>query len=78
MFGFTLQWPTVLTLIMFPVLVVMYVKLAKREEADSIERFGEVYLVHAKKTGRFFPKLKRTAFVFPDDLLSQENDSENV
>jgi len=58
MFGFLLQWPTILTLVMFPVLVVMYVKLAKREEADSIERFGEAYLVYVNRTGRFFPKLK--------------------
>jgi protein-S-isoprenylcysteine O-methyltransferase Ste14 len=32
MFGFLVQWPTLLTLAMFPVLVVMYVKLARNEE----------------------------------------------
>ena len=32
MFGFLLQWPTLLTLVMFPVLVVMYVRLARIEE----------------------------------------------
>ena len=35
MFGFLLQWPTIPTLVMFPVLVVVYVKLAKREEAPG-------------------------------------------
>jgi len=58
MFGFLLQWPTILTLVMFPILVTMYVKLAKREEADSIERFGEEYLGYVNRTGGFFPKLK--------------------
>ena len=32
MLGFLLQWPTILTLLMFPVLIVMYVRLARRED----------------------------------------------
>ena len=32
MFGFLLQWPTIPTLVMFPVLVFVYIRLAKREE----------------------------------------------
>ena len=32
--GFLLQWPTVLTLAMFPILVWMYVRLAHREERE--------------------------------------------
>ncbi len=72
MFGFLLQWPTILTLVMFPVLVVMYIKLAKREEADSIQRFGQEYLVYTEKTGRFFPKLKRRVTVEPDEMERQE------
>src|SRR3972149_5432180 len=32
MFGFLLQWPTILTLGMFPILVWVYVRLARREE----------------------------------------------
>ena len=35
MFGFLVQWPTVLTLAMFPVLSVMYVKLARAEEREA-------------------------------------------
>lgn len=78
MVGFLIQWPTVLTIIMFPVLVVMYVKLAKREEADSIARFGEEYLVYARNTGRFIPRPNRAATIFPDDIISSGNDSQNV
>lgn len=58
MFGFLLQWPTLLTMIMFPILVVMYIRLAKLEEKESINTFGEEYVIYANKTGRFFPKLK--------------------
>lgn len=38
--GFLLQWPTPLTLLMFPVLVTMYVRLARREERDALAAFG--------------------------------------
>ena len=34
MLGFLLQWPTLVTLIMFPILVTMYVRLARREEQE--------------------------------------------
>lgn len=56
MFGFLLQWPTLLTLAMFPVLVVMYAYLSRKEEADMLEQFGEEYRQYAARTPRFFPK----------------------
>ena len=56
LFGFLLQWPTILTLLMFPILVVMYVRLAKREEKEAIEAFGERYLAYAVSAPAFFPK----------------------
>lgn len=56
MFGFLLQWPTILTVAMFPVLVVMYGYLARREERDMEAKFGEAYRQYAAKTPRFIPK----------------------
>ena len=47
MFGFLLQWPTLLTLAMFPVLVVMYVRLAIAEERDSEQAFGQAWRAYA-------------------------------
>ena len=55
MFGFLLQWPTLLTLAMFPVLVVMYVRLAISEEHDSEREFGEAWRAYAAVTPRFLP-----------------------
>lgn len=55
MFGFLLQWPTLLTLVMFPILVWMYVRLARSEEADARKEFGEVWNEYARKTPRFIP-----------------------
>ncbi len=59
MFGLLLQWPTLITLAMFPILVFMYLKLAKREEKDSEKEFGERYRSYAQKTPAFIPKLER-------------------
>jgi protein-S-isoprenylcysteine O-methyltransferase Ste14 len=57
LFGFLLQWPTLLTLLMFPVLVWMYGRLALREEEEVREEFGEAYLAYARGVPRFLPRL---------------------
>ena len=63
MFGFLLQWPTILTLAMFPVLVGMYVHLARQEEREVQAQFGEEYDRYAARTPAWFPRLRgpRTA-----------------
>lgn len=58
MIGFLLQWPTLITLLMFPILVWMYVKLARREEREALEKFGEEYVRYATRTPRFIPRLR--------------------
>jgi protein-S-isoprenylcysteine O-methyltransferase Ste14 len=57
MIGFLLQWPTLVTLMMFPILVAMYVHLAHQEERDSEQRFGQVWRDYAERTPRFIPRL---------------------
>ena len=59
MFGFLLQWPTILTLLMFPVLVWMYVRLARQEEREAIAEFGDAYREFMDSVPGFFPKLDR-------------------
>jgi protein-S-isoprenylcysteine O-methyltransferase Ste14 len=59
MFGFLLQWPTLLTLVMFPVLVWMYARLAKSEEAEALAGFGEEYERYKEATPAFFPRVGR-------------------
>jgi protein-S-isoprenylcysteine O-methyltransferase Ste14 len=59
--GFLLQWPTLLTLLMFPVLVWMYVKLARREEREVLAEFGETYARYAAATPAFVPRLTHVA-----------------
>lgn len=57
MIGFLLQWPTILTLLMFPILVVMYVRLAHREEREIAAEFGQAYAQYVTSTPAFFPRL---------------------
>ncbi|MEW5881364.1 MAG: isoprenylcysteine carboxylmethyltransferase family protein [Pseudomonadota bacterium] len=57
MTGFLLQWPTLVTLAMYPILVIMYVRLALREEREAQAQFGAEYERYAARTPRFFPRL---------------------
>lgn len=56
--GFLLQWPTLITLIMAPILIVRYITLAKKEEFDMRKKFGRDYVDYRKRTPGFFPSLK--------------------
>lgn len=66
MFGFLLQWPTIPTLIMFPILIYTYVRLSLREEKSVESEFGESYRKYAAITPRFFPRF--------GSLTQQEHD----
>ena len=59
LFGFLLQWPTLLTLVMFPVLLLMYGRLAITEEAEMKAQFGDVFQRYAETTPRFIPRVSR-------------------
>lgn len=54
--GFLFQWPTILTLAMFPVLLVMYWRLALNEERVVEAELGDVYRDYAQRVPRFIPK----------------------
>lgn len=53
--GFLIQWPTLLTVLMTPVLVYAYVLLARREEHIMQKHFGDTYTQYAHCTPMFFP-----------------------
>lgn len=61
MFGFLVQWPTILTLAMFPVLVWMYVRLAREEEREAIAVFGQAYERYAASVPGFIPSFRTPA-----------------
>lgn len=54
--GFLVQWPTILTLAMFPVLVWMYARLAQREENEALAVFGDAYTRYTVDVPKFIPR----------------------
>jgi protein-S-isoprenylcysteine O-methyltransferase Ste14 len=55
--GMLIQWPTLLTIIMWPVLMVAYYRLARREERVMEAHFGDTYRQYRMRTPMFVPSL---------------------
>lgn len=53
--GWLIHWPTILAVVMWPILVFMYYNLAKKEEKELEEKFGERYLLYKKNVPMFIP-----------------------
>jgi protein-S-isoprenylcysteine O-methyltransferase Ste14 len=56
MFGFLLQWPTIVTLILFPILVGVYARLSFREEKEALAAFGDAYEEYRATVPAFVPR----------------------
>ncbi len=56
--GMLLDWATLPMLIMWPIMAVLYYRLARKEEGYMVEQFGEQYLKYWQQTGMFLPGLK--------------------
>lgn len=61
MTGFLLQWPTLVTLAMYPILVAMYALLGKREERDMLAQFGADYRRYMEAVPAFIPRFGSSA-----------------
>ena len=59
--GSVINWPTLITVLTLPLLWWVYLRLAKMEENDAIEKFGDRYREYMANTGRFLPSLWRKA-----------------
>src|SRR3989338_1715523 len=62
--GFLLQWPTLITLIMAPILIWRYIRLAKIEEKEMIEKFNGMYRSYMNKTPGFIPSMNQLFILF--------------
>ncbi|OGG50435.1 isoprenylcysteine carboxyl methyltransferase [Candidatus Kaiserbacteria bacterium RIFCSPHIGHO2_01_FULL_54_36b] len=49
------HWPTVFSVVLFPIIAIAYVLLAYREERRMLQEFGESYRVYKERTPMFFP-----------------------
>lgn len=57
--GFLIQWPTILTVIMAPILIYAYIHLSRSEESVVMKNFGQTYIQYAKSTLMFIPPLSQ-------------------
>lgn len=57
--AFNIQWPTLLTLLMAPLLIVAYVRQARREDAELETRFGAAFAHYAARVPAFIPRFRR-------------------
>lgn len=64
-FGQLVHWPTLPTLVLFPFIVWLYYRLAKREERTMLEKFGQEYEAYRQRVPMFFPRLKDWKYVLP-------------
>ena len=57
--GLNVMWLTIITLIMWPILAALYWRLAKKEDKDMEEKFGEEFLEYKRRVPGFIPRLRR-------------------
>jgi protein-S-isoprenylcysteine O-methyltransferase Ste14 len=55
--GMLFDWATLPMLIMWPIMAVLYYRLARKEEGDMEAEFGQQYAEYRRKTGMFLPRL---------------------
>ena len=59
--GMLIQWPTLVTAAMWPVLMYMYYRLSRREEKEMETQFGEKYLAYRRQVPMFVPRLAKAS-----------------
>jgi protein-S-isoprenylcysteine O-methyltransferase Ste14 len=69
LFGQLIHWPTLPTLVLFPPIVWLYYRLAKKEEKSLLEKFGREYETYMHQVPMFFPKFSHWRKVFSGDAL---------
>lgn len=65
-FGLNVMWLTIITLVMWPILVVLYWRLARMEDKDMEEKFGGEFLEYKRRVPGFIPRLRPKEVEKPD------------
>ena len=55
--GWLIHWPTIPITAMWPILIIMYYKIARNEEKEMKERFGDRYSFYMEKVPMFIPRV---------------------
>ena len=54
--GFLIQWPTLITIVMAPILIIRYIRLAKKEETYMLQHYPEEYGAYMRKVPAWIPR----------------------
>jgi protein-S-isoprenylcysteine O-methyltransferase Ste14 len=74
-FGQLIHWPTIPTLVLFPVIVWAYYRLAKKEEQQMLAQFGTQYAAYQQQVPMFFPKREDwKRFLTPGGFREEESE----
>lgn len=74
--GFMIQWPTLATLILWPFVIWMYVRLARREERDVLAEHPVEYRAYMDRTPMFIPRLFSARRNWPPSGLTKHETSD--
>lgn len=67
------HWPTFFSVGLFPVIVIAYVLLARKEEQKVIEQFGDAYLKYQKQVPMFIPVKGKRRQLFEQSNVPADN-----
>ncbi len=71
--GMLIQWPTIITAAMWPILMFMYYRLARREEREMESHFGDKYVTYRQQVPMFWPRLAAASWTAKaSSLLEKE------
>lgn len=66
--GMLVQWPTIITVLTWPALMVVYYRLARREEREAEILFGEAYTRYKGSVAMFLPRIGVRRPVEPSEV----------
>ena len=55
------HWPTIVSVAAFPIIVLSYTLLARKEERQMLAKFGDEYRAYMQRTGRLWPRVLRSS-----------------